>query len=138
MRERVGELLMQLEAAVERLGLGVKPDDMIIMLDDDHIFLDIIKHIVKDKTEFLPVHDADEFKTVLANNGEKRLYVDIMMPKQTGIQLIEEMGPHNISNKITFISGQYPSDADIAKIEAMGASFMLKDEFMNTMREKYL
>ncbi len=58
---------------------------IIIVLDDDKIWLETIKRKTKHNQNIIPISDTDEFRAFIHENGVSKMYIDINMGQANGI-----------------------------------------------------
>lgn len=104
----------------------------IVILDDDPLFLQVIKEQSGDSKHIITISDTKEFAAFVHNHGINKLYIDINLHTgESGIDLVEEMELKNRSAEIVFISETKPTPEQLKKILELGATFLVKDKILN-------
>jgi two-component SAPR family response regulator len=101
-------------------------DKIIIVLDNCKEWLATIKFKCKDNQNLVTISDTDEFRSFIHENGCSKMYIDINMENQNGIDLAEELGLKDCCGELFFTSNEEPSAEDFARIDKLGANFVSK------------
>lgn len=101
-------------------------DKIIIILDDDKAWLDIIKSKTKGNQNIVPISDTTEFRAFIHKNGCSKMYIDINMGPVNGIDLAEELGLQDCFGELFFVSSEEPSAEDFTRIDLLGGNFVSK------------
>lgn len=105
-------------------------DKIIIILDDDKDWLETIKTKCKHNKNIIPISNTEEFRSFIHINGCAKMYIDINMDDQNGIDLAEDMGLDDYFGELFFVSNIQPPSEDLARIERLRAKFVLKTEVL--------
>ena len=119
--------------------MGKKGNETVLVVDDDHIALDLIELMIAPLGyQVLLATSSEEALELAENNGGEidLLLTDMMMPGQTGLDLVKQFIKKYPKTKVLFMSGHLcPSVAhqDVAHSEK---AFVLKPFTTNTLAKK--
>lgn len=103
---------------------------IIVYLGTNKDWLNAIKEKTKGDQTVIVISDTDEFRSFIMQNGTSKMYININMTGINGIDLAEEMKLERCFGELIFVASSKPSDADMARIDALGSKFMNKGELL--------
>ena len=104
---------------------------IIIVLDDNPEWLDIIKKKTKNDQNVVTISDVKEFRAFILENGVSKMYIDINMEPINGIDLAERLNLDQCFGELVFVSSHDPSDKDLKRIDQLGSKFMSKGRLLD-------
>jgi len=111
---------------------------LIIILDDDEIWLEDIKKQIGEDQNVIIISDLKEFRSFIVQNGCSKLFIDVNFSDANGIDLAEEMALNKGFAELFFISDSLPSVDDAMRIHKLGATYFEKRKVLRlfeTMKE---
>ncbi|MCM1107146.1 MAG: response regulator [Blautia sp.] len=104
----------------------------ILIADDEEVNREILKQIFAEQFQVLEAADGQEATEILDANPEKivMLFLDLIMPKKTGLQVMEHMKENGYMERIPviMITGEATVESDIKAYE-YGASDIIYKPF---------
>ena len=104
---------------------------IIVILDNDRQWLDVIKRKTRHNQNVITISDTEEFRSFVMLNGCSKMYIDINMDKDNGVDLAEELNLKDCFGELVFVSSEAPSEDESARIDAMGSRFLSKSELID-------
>ena len=119
--------------------MGKKGNETVLVVDDDSLALDLIELMLAPLGyRVLLATSGEEALEVAENNGRKidLLLTDIMMPGQTGLDLVKEFIKKYPKTKILFMSGYLCPSVAHHGLAFSEKAFVLKPFTTNTLAKK--
>lgn len=105
-------------------------DKIIIVLDDNKEWLETIRTKTKHNHNVKIISDTDEFRSFIHSNGCSKMFININMVEQNGIDLAEELRLNEYFGHLFFTSNQVQSIQDFERIDNLGGVFVLKSKVL--------
>ena len=103
---------------------------LILIVDDAEINRDILSSIFEEKYETICAADGEEAIEILLERGEEILamFLDIVMPKKNGIEVLKYMAAKHLIEKIPVIvvTGEATAESDLSAYEYGAADVIYK------------
>lgn len=112
-------------------GIDEDNDKLIIILDNCLAWLEIVKTKCKHNQNLIVISDTEEFRAFIHENGCKKMYININLDGETGLDLAEELGLNSYFGELFFVSDISPHAADMRRIDKMGGKFVLKRDVLS-------
>lgn len=107
--------------------------NIIIFLDHDPLWHKDIKQRLKYLYDVKIISDTEEFNSFTHMNGCFKMFIDINMPGENGLDLAEELNLKDYFGDLTFVSVNHPTGTDLRRIDNLGAKFMLKQNVLDQL-----
>ncbi len=105
----------------------------ILIVDDEMANTDAIKDILEDVNyKVYCAHNADKAKQILTHNSFNLIIIDVWMPGQDGMSLLQELINHNITAKIIMMSG-HAAHSDVVSAIKIGAVNFVKKPIQDVL-----
>lgn len=108
-------------------------DKLIIVLHAPGEWLETVKTKCKDNQNLIIISNTKECSAFIHQNGCKKMYVQIGIEGQSGIDWAEKLDLKEYFAQLFFISGKEPSLKNKERIEKLGGKFVMKDEALTTI-----
>ena len=105
-------------------------DKIIMVLDDDRAWLEVIKTKTKGNQNVITLSDTKEFRSFIMINGCSKMFIDINMGKINGIDLAEELDLKDCFGDLFFVSSHKPTKEDLDRIDKMHGNFVSKSKVL--------
>lgn len=105
-------------------------DKLIIVLHHDVEWLDTIKAKTKGDQHIKTISDTKEFQAFIHQNGCAKVYININLIDENGIDLAENLGLQNHFANLFFVSNDSPSDDQLKRIDKMGGKYINKSDVL--------
>ena len=106
-------------------------DKLIIILDNCLAWLEIVKTKCKHNQNLIVISDTEEFSAFIHENGCRKMYIDINLDNENGIDLAEQLELGKYFGELFFVSEQVPTLSDMQRIDKLGANFVLKRDVLS-------
>lgn len=105
-------------------------DKIIIVLHHDIEWLNTIKAKTKGDQNLKTISDTEEFQAFIHQNGCAKVYININLIDENGIDLAENLGlKHHFAN-LFFVSVDPPSQDQLDRIDKMGGKYINKSDVL--------
>ena len=108
-------------------------DKIIIVLHAPGEWLETVKTKCKDNQNLITISNTKECTAFIHQNGCKKLYVQLNIEGQSGIDWAEKLNLKEYFAQLFFISDEQPSPNNKERIEKLGGKFVPKNEALTTI-----
>lgn len=117
----------------KKFKTGIDDDNskLIIILDNCLAWLEIVKTKCKHNQNLIVISDTKEFSAFIHENGCRKMYIDINLDKENGIDLAEQLELGKYFGELFFVSEQAPTLSDMQRIDKLGGKFVLKRDVLS-------
>ncbi len=113
--------------------------DTILIVDDVEVNRSLLSCIFEDRYHILEAEDGDQAVEAISQNSEKLalIFLDLVMPKRSGLEVLEYMRMHGHINTIPviMITGESTADSDLKAYE-YGTSDIIYKPFVSKVVKK--
>jgi len=135
---RVYELLEELKGKVEVAALPRGNETVLVVEDDDQLRRLIVQFLQEQEYKTLEASCGDEALAVCKKQKEPihLLLVDVVMPRMSGIQLVEKCREVDQEFKVLYMSGYAESATMHPEVLATGINYILKPFTIQSLAKK--
>ena len=108
-------------------------DKIIIVLHAPGEWLETVKTKCKDNQNLITISNTKECSAFVHQNGCKKLYVQLNIDGQSGIDWAERLNLKEYFAQLFFISDEEPSKESKERIKKLGGKFVPKNEALTTI-----
>ncbi len=130
----MNQIIGELEEWVDSVHSALKT---VLFLDEDKVFLKTIKYKCRaHDDELVTISNIEEFQAFTHSPDRKiisKLFIDINLPSETGIDLAKQMELDKNGTQLFFVSNIEPTEDQKTQIIDLGGKFLLKKDLLKTV-----
>lgn len=109
----------------------------LVAVDDDPLTLDLIKAALsQDGVEILTSSDSEQGLELVLRRRPKIAILDLIMPKLTGMQMLEWIVEVDPSIDVILLTGHYSTDSAVEAIQKGACDYLTKPISLEKLRER--
>jgi len=113
------------------------PPITLVAVDDDPLTLDLIKAaLTQEGVEILTSSDAETGLNLILRRRPKIAILDLVMPKLSGMQVLERVVEIDASIDVILLTGHYSTDSAVEAIQKGACDYLTKPISIEKLRER--